>query len=202
MSKEDVKKKEYELEFENIKKDFNSQGYKEKDVTIKSGKAMIMGVLYSLPFVIVLGLIYRFFLIDRAYLSEATGITFYIMFILIIAISVIVHELLHGIGWAISSKKGWKVVRFNISAMMPSCACKTPLTKRQYLIGVLLPFIVLGIGSIIFLFVYPGTVSVLTMAVNFIAAGGDLIIAFKVLKEKNALITDHPTKAGYVAFYK
>lgn len=124
------------------------------------------------------------------------------MFIAIIAISVIIHELLHGIGWAISSKKGWNVVRFNVSAMMPSCACKTPLTKKQYLIGVLLPFIVLGIGSIIFLFVYPGTVSVLTMAVNFIAAGGDLIIAFKVLKEKNVLITDHPTEAGYIAFYK
>lgn len=45
MSKENVKKKEYELEFEKIKKDFNSQGYKEKNVTIKSGKAMFMGVL-------------------------------------------------------------------------------------------------------------------------------------------------------------
>ena len=124
------------------------------------------------------------------------------MFLAIIAVSVVVHELLHGIGWAISSGKGWKVVRFNINAMMPSCACKVALKKETYLIGVLAPFVFLGLGSILFVFVYPGTVSLLTMMVNFVAAGADLLIAFHVLKEKSCLIADHPTEAGYIAFYK
>ena len=124
------------------------------------------------------------------------------MFITIIAISVVIHELLHGIGWAISSGEGWKVVRFNINALMPSCACKVALKKQAYLIGVLVPFVVLGGGSTLFVFAYPGTVSLLTMMVNFIAAGADLLIAFSVLREGNCLIADHPTKAGYIAFYK
>lgn len=124
------------------------------------------------------------------------------MFIAIIVISVVIHELLHGIGWAISSGQGWKVVRFNINAMMPSCACKVALEKKSYLIGVLAPFVVLGCGSILFVFVYPGTVSLLTMMVNFVAAGADLLIAFHVLKEGNCFIADHPTEAGYMAFYK
>ena len=72
----------------------------------------------------------------------------------------------------------------------------------KYLIGVLLPFIFLGGGSIIFLFVYPGTISILTMAVNIVLAGADVLIAAKVLREKNVLIADHPTEAGYIAFYK
>lgn len=63
-------------------------------------------------------------------MSEVGGFSFYIMFIAIIAISVVIHELLHGIGWAISSGEGWKVVRFNINAMMPSCACKVALKKE------------------------------------------------------------------------
>ena len=42
----------------------------------------------------------------------------------------------------------------------------------------------------------------LTMLVNFVGAGADLIIAFNVLKEKDVLIADHPTEAGYIAFYK
>lgn len=194
-------KKENE-DFSGVQADLKASGYIEKDVTIPSGKAMILGVLYALPFIIIMGLLYRFLLIDRAHLSEVGGFSFYIMFIAIIAISVVIHELLHGIGWAISSGKGWKVVRFNINAMMPSCACKAALRKKSYLIGVLAPFVVLGLGSILFVFVYPGTVSLLTMMVNFIAAGADLVIAFNVLKEGNCLIADHPTEAGYIAFCK
>lgn len=90
----------------------------------------------------------------------------------------------------------------DINALMPSCACKAALSRGKYLIGVLLPFIILGGGSIIFLFVYPGTISILTMAVNIVLAGADVLIAAKVLREKNVLIADHPTEAGYIAFCK
>lgn len=34
-----------------------SPGYREKDVTIPSGKAMVLGIVYALPFVITLGLL-------------------------------------------------------------------------------------------------------------------------------------------------
>ncbi len=192
----------YNEEFEKMRMQLHENGYKEKDVTISSGKAMILGVLYALPFVIIFGLLYRFMLIERAHLSEVGGLSFYVMFIVIIAVSVVIHELLHGIGWAISSGKGWDVVRFNINAMMPSCACRGALKKKQYLIGVLTPFVILGLGSVLFVFIYPGTISLLTMIVNFVAAGADLIIAFNVLKERDSLIVDHPTEAGYIIFYK
>ena len=192
----------YNEEFEKMKAQLHEKGYKEKNVTISSGKAMVLGVLYALPFVIIFGLLYRFLLIERAHLSEVGGLSFYSMFIVIIAVSDVIHELLHVIGWAISSGKGWNVVRFNINAMMPSCACKVALKNKQYLIGVLSPFIILGLGSICFVFIYPGTISLLTMIVNFIAAGADLVIAFNVLKEHESLIVDHPTEAGYITFYK
>ncbi len=188
--------------FEKMKAQLHEKGYREKDVTIPSGKAMSLGVLYGLPFVIVFGLLYRFFLVDRAHLLEVSGPSFYILFLAIIAVSVVIHELLHGIGWAVASGKGWNVVRFNISAMMPSCACKVALEKKQYLIGVLSPFVLLGFGSVLFILIYPGTVSLLTMMVNFVAAGADLMIAVNVLKKGESLIVDHPTEAGYIAFYK
>lgn len=189
-------------EFEKMRVQLLEKGYKEKDFTITSGKALTFGILYGLPFVIIFGLLYRFLLIERAHLLEASGLSFYLMFIVIIAVSVVIHELLHGIGWAFSSGKGWNVVRFNINAMMPSCACRVALEKKQYLIGVITPFVVLGLFSVLFVFIYPGTISLLTMMVNFIAAGADLVIATTVLKEKESLIIDHPTEAGYIAFYK
>lgn len=188
--------------FTEMRKQLLEKGYREKDVTMTSGKAMTLGLLYALPFVLVFGLFFRFVLLERAYLTEGGGLTFYLMFLAIIVVSVFIHELLHGIGWAISSGQGWSIVRFNISALMPSCACKVPLKKRQYLIGVFMPLVVLGFGSILFLLLYPGTISLLTILVNFVAAGADLVIAFSVFKEGEALIADHPTQAGYVAFYK
>lgn len=120
----------HSADFEKMKAQLHENGYKEKDVTITSGKAMSLGVLYALPFVIVFGLLYRFFLVGRAHLLEVSGPSFYILFLVIIAVSVVIHELLHGIGWAVASGKGWNVVRFNISAMMPSCACKSGIGKE------------------------------------------------------------------------
>ena len=188
--------------FEKMKTQLHEQGYHEKDVTITTGKAMISGVFYALPFVLVFGLLYRFLLVDRAYLLEVSGFSFYILFIAMIAILTVIHELLHGAGWAVASGKGWNVVRFDINAMMPVCACKVALEKKSYLCGVLAPFIVLGSASVCFIFIYPGTVSFLAMIVNFISAGADLMIACNVLKERDVLIADHPEEAGYIAFYR
>lgn len=192
----------YSEDFKRLKARLREQGYQEKDVTITSGKAIVLGVLYAFPFVMVFGLLYRLLLMDRAHLLEVSGPSFYVLFLVIIAVSVVLHELLHGAGWAAASGRGWNVVRFNINAMMPSCACKAALEKKAYLFGVLAPFIVLGFGSVLFIFLYPGTVSLLTMMVNFISAGADLVIALHILRERASLIADHPTKAGYIAFYK
>ena len=191
-----------EMDFKEMQANFNKAGYTERKVTFSSKKATVLGGLSVLPLVVVFAVIYRIALVGRAHLTELTGPSFYFTLVPIIIVSIVVHELLHGIGWALSSGKGWSVVRFNINALMPSCACKVALSRGKYLIGVLLPFIVLGGGSIIFLFVYPGTISILTMAVNIVLAGADVLIAAKVLREKNALSADHPTEAGYIVFCK
>ena len=53
-------------------------------------------------------------------------------------------------------------------------------------------------GSVIFLLIYPGAISVVTMMVNFVAAGADLMIAISVCRQpKDVLIADHPNQAGY-----
>ena len=189
--------------FQALQRELQEAGYLEQDITFPSTKAIALGLLCALPFVALFGAIFRLFLIDRAQLSDAGGIAFYIMVLVIVAVSVIIHELLHGLGWAIFGKKGWTAIHFNISALMPTCTCQAALTKRQYLAGVLAPFLVLGLGSAIFLLIYPGTISVVTMMVNFVAAGADLMIAVSVCRQpKDVLIADHPNQAGYIAYSK
>ena len=47
-----------------------------------------------------------------------------------------------------------------------------------------------------------GTMSLLALMVNFVAAGADLLIALKVFREGPCLIVDPPTQAGYIAYYR
>ena len=92
--------------FERMKAQLCENGYREKDVTITSGRAMVYGILCAFPFVLVFGLMYRLLLVERAYLLEVSGLSFYCIFIAIIVISVVIHELLHGVGWAAASGVG------------------------------------------------------------------------------------------------
>ena len=71
---------------------------------------MVLGVACALPFVVIFGLSYRLVLIGRAHLLEIGGLSFYLLFAAIILVSVFLHELLHGVGWALASRRGWGVV--------------------------------------------------------------------------------------------
>ena len=109
-----------EMDFKEMQENLNKAGYTERKVTFSSKKATVLGGLSVLPLVVIFAVIYRIALVGRAHLTELTGPSFYFTLVPIIIVSIVVHELLHGIGWALSSGKGWSVVRFNINALMPS----------------------------------------------------------------------------------
>ena len=47
-------------DFNRVQANLKASGYKEKNVIISSRKAMVLGIIYALPFIIILGLLYRF----------------------------------------------------------------------------------------------------------------------------------------------
>ena len=143
----------------------------ERARTFSKSQAMLYGVLCALPFLIAVGCLFRFALRDRAQLMTLGGPTFFVAFLAIIAVSVTLHELLHGLGWMVAGSLRWQDVHFHLSAMMPTTSCERPLAKRAYLTGVLLPFAVLGLASLAFLLIFPGTLSLLSALVNFTLVG-------------------------------
>ena len=82
------------------------------------------------------------------------------------------------------------------------CACQTILPTKAYLTGTLLPFFILGGGSFLFLFLCPGTVSVLAALVNLMLPGTDLAISWRVLRSEAVLIADNPDGAGFIGLVK
>lgn len=125
--------------------------------------------------------------------------TLFIVFI----IGVIAHELIHGIFWALFTKKGFGSIKFGIlkQYFTPYCHCKEPLKVKHYIIGAIMPAVILGFIPIIIGFIY-GLLSWLLFGIFFTAAaGGDFLMINLLRKENmNDWTTDHPSEPGYYIY--
>lgn len=118
---------------------------------------------------------------------------------------IVVHELLHGIGWAHYAKGGWKSISFGVMWKMltPYCHCNEPMGTRAYMVGALAPLVILGlVPAVVSLFV--GSIALLAWGIIFIAAAaGDIWMAWLLSKEDpGSTILDHPNEAGFYVFPK
>ena len=173
-------------------------GWLAKRNTLTTFQTYLWGILFALPFVLLAGGLYRMLLLSRAVLLDHTGL----ILLAVIAVSVPLHEALHGLGWKLAGRLPKGAVTFFIRGGIPMCACRTVLPTKAYLTGTLLPFLILGGGSFLFLFLYPGTLSVLTALVNLILPGADLAISWRVLRSEAALIADNPDGAGFIGLVR
>ena len=177
---------------------FTARGWRAQRHTLTAAQTYLWGSLSALPFVLLAGGLYRMLLFRRAVLLEHTGL----ILLTVIVISVPLHEALHGLGWKLAGRLQKGDVAFFLRGGIPMCACRTVLPAKAYLIGTLLPFLVLGGGSFLLLFLFPGTVSVLAALVNLMLPGADLEISWRVLKSEAALIADSPDGAGFIGLVR
>lgn len=126
-----------------------------------------------------------------------------ISFWLLIIGGAVVHELVHGITWALCSPKGWRSISFGVMWKMltPYCHCSVPLKRNHYIIGGLMPLFVVGLLPLL---VAPFVDSLALFVFGLIYVGGaagDLMVVFRLCKEDPAsTILDHPTEAGYLVY--
>ena len=168
-----------------------------RDYPLTGCQAYIRGTLIALPFATLACGLYRDFLLERAVLPNCTGA----VLPAVIAVSLSLHELLHGLGWKLAGRLEPGGIHFLFQCGMPLCACGTVLSAKAYLAGLLLPFLMLGGSSMAFLIIYPGTVSMLAALVNFLLPGTDLLIAWKILRSGASKIARNPDQAGFTGLF-
>jgi len=135
---------------------------------------------------------------DFSIVGESTTVQTIVFFVLV-AVGVVLHELIHGICWVQCVEGGWKTIKFGImwKSLSPYCHCSEPMKVRNYRFGALAPLFVLGIfPSVIALFI--GSASLLLYGILFTAsAAGDIIICWILRKESpDNYVEDHPSEAG------
>ena len=189
--------------YEEKKKELLAQGYEEKDLTISVLRANVMAFVLGLPIIILL-------LILFIYKNQSGIYTFSIygpvVFLIVFAVLVVVHELIHGLFWAIYAKYHLKSIEFGfiVSSLTPYCCCKEMLTKSQYIIGGIMPTVILGIIPAI-ISIFTGSIFWFAMGeLMILSGGGDMTILLKLLRyksnKKEILYMDHPYECGLVVF--
>ena len=172
-----------------------------RKVAIDLGKANVFAIVIMVVSAVVL--LVPFFLIwhGRKDIVELfAGPTEWFIVLPVIVVGIVVHELIHGLTWACYAKRGWKSISFGVMWKMltPYCHCDEPLSIPGYMMGAMMPCIVLGIiPSIVALFI--GSLPLLAWGIFFIsAAAGDIWMTWLLTKEdpKN-MVLDHPTEAGF-----
>lgn len=195
------RKQERTDNYEKKRKEMKDAGYKEHSGIISVLRANVMAFVTAGPICILAVILYALRWGKDGF--AAGGRSLLLMFVFIF-VSIFIHELLHGLGWSLSCKDGWKSIAFGFmwSSLTPYCHCKEPLNFRSYAVGLYLPFCVLGLGLFAVSMIVPNYTIFLLGILNMLTAGGDLTIGCYLLKHKNGLILDHPTDCGFISFEK
>lgn len=112
---------------------------------------------------------------------------------------IVVHELLHALGWMLASGLPWSAMEFGFSlkALAPYAHCREAMPVASYRIGVLLPGIVLGLFPYIAA-LFTGNGLLLVFGLIFsLAAAGDILMFWVIRKiPKDSFVKDHPERVG------
>lgn len=179
--------------------------YKKKVVLFDLKKiTRFSGIFTIISFVVIVGLT-LIFKVDKTpsfHIQEA--IKEFFLFFILYGILIVVHELLHAIGFIVAGGASVKDIKFGFipKFMMFYCHCKKPLRARGYMIALLLPVTITGFIPAFFV-IFSQNLFWATMVSLAIASGaGDLTMAWELRKlQKNTLVQDHESLPAYYILY-
>lgn len=193
--------------FEATCEQYLQQGYKKTDLTIGIVRANLVVLLIAIP-VVALGVL--LFMWKNSTAAHFPDPQRAILLLVLIVVLIVVHELIHGITWSMFTERHFKDIEFGFMKeyFTPYCTCLVPLSKKHYILGALMPGILLGLVPTALGILLGSPLLFWTGIVMLLSAGGDIMIVMKLLafKKQNesteVLIYDHPTQAGSVIFEK
>ena len=123
----------------------------------------------------------------------------------VFVLGAVVHELLHGLTWAVFCKRGLKSIKYGVywSLLTPYCHCEEVLPLRAYVLGGMMPGLIMGLLPALAGLVWGNLLLFLFGLFFSIAAGGDLLVLWMLRhQKKDDLVQDHPDKIGCFVLVK
>lgn len=197
--------------FREISNKLQKEGYQKHELTISMVRAQIVVLIAAIPVFILLFFLYRWVnpgSQSTAALSVRMEIFQSIIFLIALLVLTVVHELIHGFVWGLFTEHHYNDIEFGIIWKYGAayCTCKLPLKKSQYILGGIMPLIVLGIIPCIAGIAMGSVLVTFLGGLMTLGAGGDVMILLQLIRFKtdaeDVVIYDHPTQGGSVVFTK
>lgn len=166
----------------------------KRDLSVSMERANLI-VLFIAPPVVIL----QFLLFELLHPSGALMTWHIAVFVLIVLAGVVVHELIHGVTWAVFGHKPWSSIKFGIQTrtLTPYCHVKEPIEVSAYRIGAFMPGLLVGILPFIYSLVSGDPNWFWFSLIHTSASGGDWLVLWLLRKvKKGSLVEDHPSQAG------
>ena len=203
------------LKNDKIKKDFSDKiqllqndGYYSLEITFDFFTVNVISEIAMLAYV---SLFFGIWYIFNNSIKSAFFVNRYTSLILLFflfLVAIILHELIHGVCFACSNFHGWKAIHFgfNMNVFAPYCNCRELLSKKAYIISLVMPTVLLGFIPCVVASILGCSFLFLLGLFMIMAGGGDFLFFYSLLgidsKNQKISILDHPYKAGYVLFVK
>lgn len=188
--------------FEKIAEQMVEEGYRRHELTIGVTFANIVGPLIILPVCLIVAMVYFYSKESEDFLYLQLGWSFFVL----LGILFVVHELIHGVVWTIFAKEHMRSVSFGVipKFLTPYCVCEEPLKKWQYILGALMPTLILGFGLAGAAIAMRSDLIFLLSECMILGGCGDVLIVGNLLRYKpegkDVMVYDHPDKIGAVLF--
>jgi hypothetical protein len=174
-------------------------GNSAQEVTLDGPRLTFILLVMIIPFYIIGDRLFHFIWVHREPVISLV-IPLWIK-VLSILLAIVLHELIHGIIFAIYAPRGFRSVTFGFNAKIGAfyCHCKEPIRVKHYRRAGIAPLIILGLFPLVFGFI-TGASWFKTFGLLLTIGGfGDLLIFIKLMQfNRNLLILDHPDKLGFL----
>ena len=170
----------------------SSSEYEDRSISLL--KANLVAIVAGVPLVLI-----GFFLFEFLWGSERTTFAMGWWALALFVAGIIVHELLHGVGWQLAKETEDVSVEYGIKWVMltPYAHLTGPIHLRAYRIGTWLPGAVLGLAPLALGLVL-GRGGLFTFGLAFTwAAVGDFMVLWSLRDlPPDVRVEDHPDRAG------
>lgn len=167
----------------------------KRDLSISMARANVVVMFMSIPVAIMQFAI--FIMVHGTAKLEPTWNS--VILGVVVLLGVVLHELIHGITWAIFGHKPFSAIKFGFQwkTFTPYAHLKEPVDVSAYRIGAVMPGSILGILTyILSLLLGDGNLFWFSL-VHTAASGGDWLILWVIRNVKTGMqVEDHPTNAG------
>ena len=176
------------------------EGYELQKKTISLLRANLLAIVLFVVVGALLGIVYHYIYGNN---TQDSWNSLFLWFVLLLVVGIVVHELIHGITWLLLTHKEFSHLSFGFLPGGVYCHIDVPMPKRQYVIGALMPLLLIGIVPTLVAFCIGSLLWLLLGIVFIVSAAGDMMIVWAIRKEPtDTLVYDHPSEAGCYIYHK